>query len=270
MIDIIITTYRNAEKLKICLASIIERTKYVDFNIYLWANDPNEEMKKVIHDAMFIDGIQFTDRIIPIFNDTNDGSFSSDNNEAAQEGDGEFILICNDDVEPIREDWLLNMQTILQRDEKVGAVGALLLYPDKKTIQHCGVIFDERTNGLPYHMLYKQPLNEFVMQNRYYQAITGACMLVRRKDFERLGGFNEQYKYGYEDTHLCLQMRKELKKSSVYCASAQLIHHEGVSGKFKQHPNLKENMKVFRDHWGGKTFNDHKFYLSDRNFMLYR
>jgi GT2 family glycosyltransferase len=269
-VDIVITTYRNHEKLKICLNSVIERTKFVDYKIYLWANDPNDEIKKVIHEAMFLDGILYTDKIEPIFNDSNDGTFSSNNNECAAEGNSEYILFLNDDVEAIKDDWLYSMSRILDSDQKVGAVGALLLYPGAKSVQHCGVMFDQRTGGLPYHIYYKQPPSQFMAVDRYYQAVTGACILVRREDFNKLSGFDTAYRYGYEDISYCLDLKHKLQKNSVYCSSAQLIHHEGVSGSFKAHPHLKNNMKVFKDKWAAKIFNDHQFYLQNPNFMIYK
>jgi O-antigen biosynthesis protein len=269
-IDIVITTYRNVDKLKICLSSIIERTKYVDYKIILWANDPNDEVKKAIHDAMYIDDILFNNKIEPIFNDTNNGTFSSNNNEAAAEGEAEYILFLNDDVEPIVDSWLLSMMQILDTDQKVGSVGSLLLYPGAKLVQHCGVMFDQRTNGLPFHIFYKQPLLPFMTINRYYQAVTGACMLVRREDFNKLNGFDTSFLYGFEDCDYCLRLQHNLAKKSVYCASAQLIHHEGISGTFKKHPHLQNNIKIFKDRWNGKTFNDHQFYLQNPNFMIYK
>ena len=272
-VDIVMTTHRNVDKLKICLQTIVERTKFVDYKIYLLANDPNDEVKQAIHDSMFIDDIQFTDRIEPIFNDNNDGSFSSNNNETAAEGDAPYILFCNDDIEPLNDEWLLSMKQMLDADPKLGAVGAMLLYPGKELIQHCGVFFSQRTNGLPFHMLYKQPLqkvSKFVSVPRYYQAVTAACMLVRRDDFEKIGGFSEDYFYGYEDVALCLDLKDKLKRRIVYCPSAQLIHHEGVSGKFKDHPKLQDNIKAFRKNCSGQYINDYELYVKDPSFMIYR
>lgn len=269
-IDIVSTTYRSVDKLKACLESVTEHTKFVDYKVYLWANDPNDEVKQVIHDAMYIDNILFNDRIEPIFNDNNDGSFSSDNNEAAAEGDGDYILFLNDDTVPLKEDWLLSMQMILDTDPKVGVVGSLLLYPDKKTIQHCGVFFSHKTNNLPFHMFYKQPISKvqsFVSVPRYYQAVTGACMLVRRNDFEAVGGFNEDYFYSFEDVNLCLDIKNQLNKRCVFCPQSVLIHNEGVSGA---QPKLKENVVAFRKNCTGKYFNDLEFYMNDPKFMVYR
>lgn len=275
-VDLITTTYSgNADKIKKCIPAVLENTKHVDFKWYMLANDPDENLKSIIYNSIFSDGILFTDRLEPIYSDNNDESFATNNNETAKEGDSEYILFLNDDVEPLNDTWLLNMVKVLDTDPKVGAVGALLLYPDKKTVQHCGVFFSHRTNNLPFHMHYKQPVNkvkDFISVPRYYQAVTGACMLVRREDFEKLGGFPTEFFYGFEDVGLCLDMKDKLKKSCVYLPSAQLIHHEGVSdfSKKEDHPRLQQNIKALRDKYTGKYFNDYDFYISDPKFMTYR
>jgi GT2 family glycosyltransferase len=272
-VDIIMTTYRNTQKLKKCLSTVLEKTKFIDYKIYLWANEPDEEVKKVIHDSMYVDGIQFTDRIIPIFNDNNTGSFSSNNNETAKEGTGEYILLLNDDVEIITDNWLYSMVKVLETDEKVGVVGSLLLYPDQKTIQHCGVFFSKRTNNLPFHLHYRQDVSKvsgFIAQYRYYQAVTGACLLIRREDFTTLGGLDEKYFYGFDDVQLCLDIKHKLNKNCVYCPDARLIHDEGISGSFKQHPKLKENAERLKTLNEGKYWDDEAFYLSSPSYMIYK
>jgi GT2 family glycosyltransferase len=269
-VDICMTTYRNVDKLKTCLKSMVEKTKFVDYKIYLLANTPNEEMKKVIHDSMFLDDIKFTDRIIPVFNDTNEGSFSQNNNEIASEGDGDLILFANDDLEVVNDTWLLSMTQMLN-DPNIGVVGALLLYPNKK-IQHCGVFFSEKTNNLPFHIHYQRnpkEVKDFISVPRYYQAVTAACMLVRRKDFETVGGFSTEYNYGFEDCQFCLDVKQKLKKKCVYTPNAVLIHNEGISGTFKKHPHLQKNIEAFRKNCAGKYYNDLDFYLSNPNFMVY-
>jgi len=270
MIDIVTTTYRSADKLRMCIESVTEKTKSVDYKWYIWCNDPNDEIKKVIDEAIYFDDILISDKIVPIFNDNNDGSFSSNNNEAAAEGDGEFILFLNDDIYPINDSWLYSMEQILKTDPKVGAVGALLMYPDQKTVQHCGVMFSQRTNDLPFHIHYRQPLSNYMMSPRYYQAVTGACMLMRRSDFEEIGGFSEKFFYGFEDIALCLDIKHKLKKRCVFNPGAQLIHHEGISGTFKTHPKLQENIGTLREDYKGKFFNDEMFYLRDKSFMIYK
>jgi len=122
-------------------------------------------------------------------------------------------------------------------------------------------------------MFYRQPYEKvapFVSVPRYYQVVTGACMLVRRADFEAVGGFSPEYYYCYEDVDLCLKFKHQLKKRCVYMPAAQLIHHEGISGTFKKHPKLEENIKVLKEKWTGKYLNDYDFYLRDPKFMTYK
>lgn len=273
-VSILTTTYRSYDKLQKCLNSVMEHTKYVDYKHILLANDPDDRIKQIIHDSVYLDGWLFNDRIDVIYNDNNAGSFSSNNNDLAQEAQGKYLLMLNDDCFPTaeNENWLYSMTQVLEADETVGAVGALLLYPNK-TIQHCGVFFSQRTNNLPFHLHYKQPISKvagFVSQYRYYQAVTAACMLVRREEFLALGGFSSDYYYGFEDTAFCLSLRHKLNKTCVYCPEACLIHDEGISGTFKQHPKLQDNIAAFRKDWDGKYFHDELFYLTTPSHMIYK
>lgn len=272
-VDVIITTYRNTAKLKNCLTGLLEHTKFVDYHVYLWANDPNEEVKQIIEDAQYIDGLLYNDRLEVIYNDDNSGTFASNNNLAAKEGNGDYLLFLNDDTYPLRDDWLQKMVAVLDVNEKISIVGALLLYPDQKTIQHCGVFFSHKTNNLPYHLFYRQPFvthQKFVSQYRYFQAITGAALLIRRKDFEAVGGFNEQFHYQYEDIALCLDVKKQLKKYCLFCPEALLVHDEGISKDGSQNPKFKQNIETFKNLYAGKYFDDWGFYLNDERHLVYK
>jgi GT2 family glycosyltransferase len=270
-VSIITTTYRNYDKLKRCLADVTSNTKFVDYKHYVWCNDPDEQMKEIIHDSMFIEDELFTDRIEPIFHESNTGSFASNNNLAAKEAGGKYLLFLNDDCYPLNDEWLYSMVRILETDERVGAVGPLLLYADQKTIQHCGVFFSQRTNNLPFHMHYKQPLEAvagFVSVPRYYQAVTGACLLVRAEEFRAVGGFEELYWYCYEDIDLCLKIKNQFHKSCVFTPTAQLIHDEGVSSKPGEYHT--KNIDTFKGRMRGKYMNDLEFYQANPSHMIYR
>ena len=266
MIDICITTHHNPIKLEKCLTSIIDKTKGVDYRILLWCNDPNEAVKTIV------DKFTTNNNFEPVFNKNNSGSFSSNNNNISKKGNAEYICFLNDDCYPQNDDWLYNMSNILKTDEKVGVVGALLLYPDNR-IQHCGVFFSNRTNNLPYHMHYRKPIDnvkDFVMVSRYYQAVTGACILLRREDFKEIGGFCEEFYYMYEDIALCLDIKNKCHKSCVYCPSAVLTHDEGISKDGRQNLRFKENIAIFKEKYFGKTYNDLEFYLENSKHLIYK
>ncbi len=122
-------------------------------------------------------------------------------------------------------------------------------------------------------MFYRQEIDkvkDFISQHRYYQAVTGACLLIRRQDFEQVGGLNEEFYYQYEDIALCLDIKNKLKKYCVYCPSAVLIHNEGISSSGSKNPKFKENIEIFKKKYLGTYFNDLEFYISNKNHMLYR
>ena len=265
-IDIVITTHHSPTKLKRCLSAILAHTVDVDYRILLWCNEANEEVKKVI--SSFVSSCN----ISAIYNDSNQGSFAYNNNCAAKTGNGDCILFLNDDCYPTNDNWLHDMVKILDTDDKVGVVGALLLYPNN-TIQHCGVFFSSKTNNLPYHMNYRLPISKlkaYVNVPRYYQAVTGACMLLRRADFEAIGGFCEDFYYMYEDIALCLDIKSIQGKNCVYCPDAILIHDEGISKDGKYNPHFTKNVTLFVKKYSTKHYNDLEFYLGNPKHLIYK
>ena len=60
------------------------------------------------------------------------------NNQAVEQSLGDYLLFLNNDTEVISADWIEAMLEQAQR-KSIGAVGALLLYPDN-TVQHAGIV----------------------------------------------------------------------------------------------------------------------------------
>ncbi len=153
-------------------------------------------------------------------------NFSATNNAIARGSSADYLLLLNDDVIPIRPDWLRWMVSLLD-DPQVGVVGARLLYPDD-TIQHAGVVMG--LNGLCTHAhrgLARQDAG-YMGRARLTQdvtVVTGACMLVRRSLYQRLGGLDEGYPSAFNDVDFCLRVREQ-GFSVVYAAQAELYHDE--------------------------------------------
>ena len=165
------------------------------------------------------------------FNYPNEGTFASMHNELIPKlKDSMFTLFLNDDTVALH-DFITPMIDLLKRDDKIGAVGANLTYPDGK-IQHAGVVISE--DKTPYNVSDKTS-HHFKFSDlipgatRHYQACTGACLMVRTQDFIALGGFDEQFHWCYDDVDLCLMIKHLLRKDIVYCHKARMIHHENTS-----------------------------------------
>ena len=140
----------------------------------------------------------------------------------------------------------------------VGAVGALLYYPDR-TVQHGGVIVG--MHGVADHAFKgadpKSPKDdpyEMLQSVRSADAVTAAVMLVRKDNFDAVGGFDARYlKVAFNDVDLCLKLRQQ-GLQIIYTPFAELIHHESktrrldVSAQSKQ-TELYEHA-IMKSRWG--------------------
>ena len=135
----------------------------------------------------------------------------------------------NDDIEIINEEWLERMVGHAEL-EHVGAVGAKLLYPNSKKIQHIGVI--NIANG-PVHAFigYNDDNIYYFGRNKIdynWLVVTAACMLVNAAKFNKVNGFNEDMPVAYNDVELCFRL-VEAGYYNVVRNDVILYHHESVS-----------------------------------------
>jgi GT2 family glycosyltransferase len=114
---------------------------------------------------------------------------------------------------------------------EVGSVGAKLYYPDGK-IQHAGVIVGAGGAAAHSHRLLEGDVFGYegcVVNVRNYLAVTGACMMVRRKLFLDMGGFDEQFDPAYQDVDFGIRLYDEKGLFNVYTPYAELIHYESIT-----------------------------------------
>ncbi|MHB1133149.1 MAG: glycosyltransferase family 2 protein [Chloroflexota bacterium] len=166
-------------------------------------------------------------------------------NQGAAAATGEYLLFLNNDTVPT-EGWLDALLRVAEGGVGVGIVGSKLLYPDG-TIQHAGVAISDEL--IPMHMYCLFPADYAEASvNQEYQAVTGACLLLRRFLFEELGGFDERYLNSYEDIDLCCRVRRRNLKV-VYAADSVLYHFESISSG--RHEQDDANQQLFLSRWSG-------------------
>ncbi|AHJ64306.1 Glycosyltransferase [Granulibacter bethesdensis] len=165
-------------------------------------------------------------------------NYSKINNEAVKKhgDDCEFVLFLNNDVEAITDNWIDRMRSLASRQD-VGAVGALLLYPDKR-VQHAGVIMGFNESADHAFKFVDAYLNDKGRRNlgyncslssvRDYSAVTAACLMMRKSVFDQLGGFEPRFGVGFNDTDLCLRVR-EANLKVLYDGATVLFHYESAT-----------------------------------------
>lgn len=222
-VSIIIPTKDKVHLLKKCISSILEKTDYKDYEILIIDNQSKEQETYNYYNSIK------TEPRIRIFQYDKPFNYSAINNYGVKSTDAEFLLFLNNDIEVISPEWMSAMLEFAQRDD-VGAVGAKLYYPND-TIQHAGVIIG--LYGMADHSYRHFPRSSHgdlgrisIIQN--LSAVTAGCMMMRRKVFEEVGGFEEKLTVAFNDVDLCLKIR-EKGYLIVYTPYAELYHYESAS-----------------------------------------
>lgn len=193
----------------------------------------------------------------------NSKSFSFVNNMGTKISSGKYLFFVNNDIEFLDSLSVKNMINALERNN-AGCVGSRLMYPDR-SIQHAGVIY--RNNRLPWNVR-KGVSERYLSYDREYQAVTAACMICKKSDFESVGGFDERYYFCFEDVDLCLKMKKTLKKKTIYCSRTKFIHHESrtILALNNKKQKFVEAARVLRKKWDSFVDIDEMKYINNKKY----
>ncbi|MBO4862943.1 MAG: glycosyltransferase [Eubacterium sp.] len=161
--------------------------------------------------------------------DSYDFNFSKMCNIGAENAEGRYLLFLNDDVTASGGTWLGRMLGQAAQPYN-GAIGAKLLYPETSLIQHDGIICRRRD---PVHLFSKMDDSQelYFGYNRFDRnvlAVTGACLMVGKDKFNRIGGFDKELPIAYNDVDLCFRLH-QAGYENVLRNDAVLYHHESLS-----------------------------------------
>jgi GT2 family glycosyltransferase len=133
---------------------------------------------------------------------------------------------------------LLNQDTLLDAhfldavvapfaDERVGAVGGKIAYPDGR-LQHAGAYLSF-PRAVAHHIGWRECDDGQYDASRSCEMVTGAAIALRMEALVRTGLFDTGYSPAYyEDSDLCWRLRQQ-GYQIVYAPQARLIHHESLS-----------------------------------------
>lgn len=214
-VSIIIPTFNNPYKLKDCLEAIKKNTQYKNYEVILVDNNSfNKKSLEIIKKSGH--------RVIKYSYKFN---YSKINNFAANYAQGEYLLFLNNDTIPTRN-WLNPLLSECQKED-VGIVGSKLLYNDN-TIQHAGMAFDVKNLRFFHPYQYQSVIIKEVSYIKEVPAVTGACLMIKRRLFEQVGGFDEDYWQESQDVDLCFKIRK-LGFKVIYTPYSVVYHQEGAT-----------------------------------------
>ncbi len=254
-VSVIVPTRDHGEDVDRCLSSLFAKAGYDDLEVILLDNGSTEAASL----ATFARWAKKEPRVRVVRYDV-PFNFSRINNYAVTQSTGHYLLFLNNDTEAKSEGWIAAMVEQAQRPS-IGAVGALLLYPDD-TVQHAGVIIGLGGVAGHSHKHFKLSANghaNMLKAINNYSAVTGACLMTRREVFEQAGGFDEELTVAFNDIDLCLKI-VQAGYRIVNLPHVQLYHFESKSrghdvGTLKIARSLSEQAKM-RERWAGIIAHD--------------
>lgn len=251
LISVIIPNYEHVDDLRRCVESLLYINSYKNIEIIIVENNSKSDEIFAYYDELLKEQ---PDRVKVV---KWDGSFnySAINNYGAGFANGELLLLLNNDTKLIEPYSLYAMARYALR-ENTGAVGACLLYEDK-TIQHAGVIVGIGPDRTAVHpssgvSFIEKGYRDSIHHVQNYSAVTGACLMVKKSLYDRLGGLDEELAVAYNDVDFCLRLRT-MGLLNVYVPQALLFHYEsrsrGYDDKGERHARFLRESAMFRDRW---------------------
>lgn len=231
VISTIIVNYNAGEFLRSCVDSLL--------------NCPLETEVIVVDNASTdhsLDALAGLPNVQIIKNATNVG-FATACNVGIRVASAPFLFFLNPDCF-FKPDTLIRLLEAMRFDERVGMVGGLLVNPDgteqaggrraiptpwRSFVRAFGLArFADRWPRLFFDFhLHKQPLPN---HNIEVEAISGACMMVRREAIQDVGEWDERYFLHCEDLDWCMRFRQKGWKI-LFVPNARVTHALGVSSR---------------------------------------
>jgi N-acetylglucosaminyl-diphospho-decaprenol L-rhamnosyltransferase len=227
-LSVIVVSHDSAQYLFSCLYSVYQEAEGLKVEVIVVEDGPGEGSEEIVRelfpDARFLRNPQ------PL-------GLSRASNLAAREARGDLLLFLAADAELTRGA-LQRMRECMASEKDAGIVGARLLNSDF-TVQHRSIqrvptiwrqAFESETlrRRFPDWRIWGAgPLFADPPVNAKVNVVAGACLLIKRELFERIGGFDETYIAHCHDVDLCYRACRA-GCSAYFAGDSWVIHHDSA------------------------------------------
>lgn len=238
-LSIIIVTH-NSEKLILpCIDSILKTTAGLDFKIIVIDNNSEDDSNFIVKNYV----LKNPDRgaKIRLFRNKENIGFAKAVNQGIKLSNSQYILLLNPDMRVMNKTISSSLE-FLEKNQKVGILGAQFLYPQTFKIQSSFGKFPTAATEFYYvfglHKIF--PCGRFIVKNIFSTPqfkkthkvdwVSGGFLLVRSEVFKKIGFLDENFFMYLEDIDFCYRA-KQAGFEVYYFPIAQIIHHYMASSK---------------------------------------
>lgn len=231
LVSIVIPTKDHVETLDACVMSIAQKATYANYEIVLVENNSEYQETFAYYETLpervaAASGGKGTARVEWWPGEFN---YSQIINFGAKHAKGDYLLLLNNDTEVVSPGFIEEMMGYLQRPD-AGVVGAKLYFADH-LVQHAGILVGVRGALAHANQDFSAKREGYLaraVRPGNFSAVTGACQMVRRDVFERVGGYDEEFAVGFNDADFCLRVW-EAGYRTIFTPYAELYHYEFTS-----------------------------------------
>jgi GT2 family glycosyltransferase len=255
-VSVVVPSTGRRDLLEPCLDGLLRRTTYEPLEVVL-AVDERAYEDTATRD--FLSELSSRPHVRVASYSSRPFNYALTVNEAVTQTTSPLVLLLNDDTEVVYDDWLEAMVGYAQ-DERVGAVGGQLIYPDG-TIHSAGMLVGARSIAEPRYHRRQADASGYSNRARLPQdvsAVVGACMLVSRRAFEEVGGLDVSFPVAYNEVDFCLRLRRAGWRI-IYVPDAVLIHQGSASFGTHQRGRGEEHERdsaLMQERWGHVLLDD--------------
>jgi GT2 family glycosyltransferase len=218
MVSIVIVNHSGKDRTLACLASLATVRIATPHEVLVVDNDSSDGSVAAVRAA-------FPEvRVLP--QERNRG-FGAANNAGAMAANGEYLFLVNNDT-LFASDVVTPLRGFLATHAEAGAAGPRLLNPDGSFQRSFGRYPSLWNEWRTKHEAAGAKGDPEGRAPRAVDWLSFAAVMIPRRVFDRVGGFDERYFMYFEDVDMCRRMR-EAGCRAFYCPEPSLVHIGGAS-----------------------------------------
>lgn len=223
----IVPFFDNLALLELCLAQLAETTRHIQLEIIVVNDNPYRAPPNPTVPAGCT---------LQVVSTNGNRGYATAVNVGAQTATGRDIILIDSDI-AVTSGWLDALVRARKHHASAGAVSATTRCMSTGRLDHFGSAFLEMEVLHPFR---GRKVEELQLNDRPFQCISSATLLVDRNLFWKLGGLDETLWNSYADYDFSLRLR-ELDQRCWVCADATTFHRKRVSGpvRFVGYPDTK-------------------------------
>ena len=248
-LSIVVISYNTRDLLLACLQSVSERTKGVDYEVIVVDNASKDGS---------VDAVLARFPHVTVIANAENSGFAKACNQAAVVSSGRYLLLLNSDT-VMQQGTLRTMVSCLDQHLDIGAVSCLQRDEQGLVVQSCFPFPSIRD-----HVRYAETLPTVVRRlvgapspmdctrSQDVEWANGACLMIRKALFDRLGGLDERFFMYFEDVDLCRRVQ-QLGYRVRHVAEGEVVHLLGGSSRANRH-GLNKQWELSRIRYVEKHF----------------